>query len=267
MKDLINILAKLETITTLLKQMLRQNAPHAPNYRHPLSTYWTFDWHSIGAEIIRRDKKGATQVLWGGYLWMRRNDNGRKYGDAIWFSRADGRNDNGDLNYIRLITFKDAAEPEPVRVKQPEPAKHGRQPTGLLTNDNSAEMQRNGTAPTQTAVTVTSKSAAWQAQLAAITTLAELDAAIYRADPDWWLALANVTKARRRIAAPVGTELPLVADALLALKQQYPIALAAEGATRTSAMEQAVAVARRTLTTAQKVASKKVAPEKVNGHA
>jgi hypothetical protein len=51
--------------------------------------------------------------------------------------------------------------------------------------------------------------------------------------------------------------LPLVADALLALKQQYPIALAAEGATRITAMEQAIAVARRMLATGQKV----------NGHA
>ena len=49
----------------------------------------------------------------------------------------------------------------------------------------------------------------------------------------------------------------LVADALLALKQQYPIALAAEGATRITAMEQAIAVARRMLATGQKV----------NGHA
>ncbi len=260
MKDLINILAKLETITTLLKQLLRQNAPLAPNYRHPLSAYWTFDWHGIGAEIIRRDKKGATQVLWGGYLWLRRNDNGRKYGDAIWFSRADGRNDNGDLNYIRLITFKDAAEPEPVRVKQPKVVSHGRQPTGLLPGANSAETQTNGSAPTQTSAAVSPGAAGWQAQLTAATTLAELDAAIYQADPDWWQALANVTKARRRIAAPAGTALPLVAEALLALKQQYPIALAAEGATRTSAMEQAIAVARRTLTTAQKVAPKKVAP-------
>jgi hypothetical protein len=267
MQDLINILAKLETITTLLRQLLRQNAPHAPNYRHPLSTYWTFDWHSIGAEIIRRDKKGATQVLWGGYLWMRRNDNGRKYGDAIWFSRADGRNDNGDLNYIRLITFKDAAEPEPVRVKQPKPAKHGRQPIGILPSENSAKTRTNGSVPTQTAATVSPESAAWQAQLAAITTLAELDAAIYAADPDWWQALENVTKARLRIAAPAGTALPRVAEALLALKQQYPIALAAEGATRTSAMEQAIAVARRTLTTAQKVAPMKVAPMKVGSHA
>ena len=244
MQDLINILAKLETITTLLKQLLRQNAPHAPNYRHPLSAYWTFDWHSIGAEIIRRDKKGATQVLWGGYLWMRRNDNGRKYGDAIWFSRADGRNDNGDLNYIRLITFKDAAEPEPVRVKQPKSASNGHK----LHSDNSAEAQTNGTAPTPTGAVVSPDSADWQAQLTSSATLAELDAAIYDADPDWWKALENVTKVRRRIAAPAGTALPLVAEALLALKQQYPIALAAEGATRTSAMEQAIAVARRTLT-------------------
>lgn len=254
MQDLINILAKLETITTLLKQLLRQNAPHAPNYRHPLSAYWTFDWHSIGAEIIRRDKKGATQVLWGGYLWLRRNDNGRKYGDAIWFSRADGRNDNGDMNYIRLITFKDSAEPEPVRIKQPKTASNGHK----LHSDNSAESQTNGTAPPQTGATISPDSAGWQVHLTTITTLAELDVAIYRADPDWWQALENVTKVRRRIAAPDGTALPLVAEALLALKQQYPIALAAEGATSTSAMEQAIAVARRML---------QVASKQVNDHA
>ena len=41
MQDLIHILAKLETITTLLRHLLRQNAPHAPNYRYPLAAYWT----------------------------------------------------------------------------------------------------------------------------------------------------------------------------------------------------------------------------------
>ena len=72
-----------------------------------------FDWTTIGAEIIRRDDKGATRVLWGGYLWTRRNDAGRQYGKAIWFSRIDSGSDRDDLTYIRLITFKNSAEPTP----------------------------------------------------------------------------------------------------------------------------------------------------------
>ena len=259
MQDLIDILAKLETITTLLRQMLRQNAPLAPNYRHPLSAYWTFDWPSIGAEIIRRDKKGATQVFWSGYLWTRRNDNCRKYGDAIWFSRANGRTDTGDPEYIRLITFKDSAEAEPVRVRRqlPKQVGNGHKPNTANANVKPTAIPTNGTHPTKAVPTTGTDTAYWQAQLRTLTTLAELDAAIYHADPDWWQTPDNVAKVRLRIAAPAGTALLLVADALLALKQQYPIALAAEGATRTTAMEQAIAVARRTLATGQKV----------NGHA
>lgn len=243
MQDLISILAKLETITTLLKQLLRQNAPYAPNYRYPLAAYWTFDWTTIGAEIIRRDDKGATQVLWGGYLWTRRNDAGRQYGKAIWFSRVDSSNDRDDLTYIRLITFKNSAEPDPMRIEHRSRPAAGDVAKSAELVQSSAE----ATPPTP--------SAQWLDAARQAVTLSELDTCLYNADPTWWKEPINVTKIRNRIAAPIGTPLPVVVTALLALRQQYPIALAADDATPQSAMAQAVAVARRTVATATGVDS------------
>ncbi|MCO5185406.1 MAG: single-stranded DNA-binding protein [Anaerolineae bacterium] len=251
MQDLISILAKLETITTLLRQLLRQNAPYAPNYRYPLAAYWTFDWTTIGAEIIRRDDKGATQVLWGGYLWTRRNDAGRQYGKAIWFSRIDSGSDRDDLTYIRLITFKNSAEPDPMRIEH-----RSRPATGDVAK--SAELvQSDAEALVQSSAEATSSnpSAQWLDAARQAATLSELDTCLYNADPTWWKEPINVTKIRNRIAAPIGTPLPVVVAALLALRQQYPIALAAGDATPQSAMAQAIAVARRTVSTATGVDS------------
>ncbi|MCO5189481.1 MAG: single-stranded DNA-binding protein [Anaerolineae bacterium] len=238
MQDLIHILAKLETITTLLRQLLRQNAPHAPNYRYPLAAYWTFDWTTIGAEIIRRDDKGATQVLWGGYLWTRRNDAGRQYGKAIWFSRIDSGSDRDDLTYIRLITFKNSAEPDPMRIEHRSRSADGVVAKSAALVQSSAE----ATSPIP--------STQWLDAARQAATLSELDTCIYNADPDWWKDPVNVSKTRQRIAAPVGTALPLLVASLVALKDQYPIALAAQDATPMIAMQQAIAVARRALVTA-----------------
>ena len=85
----------------------------ALNLRRPLRAYPSFDWSSIHAEVIASDKDGATEVLWGNEVYVRRSK--PKFGADIWFSRGDGQED-GKTSYERLITFvapRPAPEPLP----------------------------------------------------------------------------------------------------------------------------------------------------------
>lgn len=99
---------------------LEQLVPKAtPSYTRSLESFVSFDWASIGATVVQRDRFGAAVVSWGGHEYTRRSPQ-NKFGDAIWFSRANGRDENGNLAYERLITFKKqaAAEAVPERTSQ-----------------------------------------------------------------------------------------------------------------------------------------------------
>lgn len=76
-----------------------------PNYYRPLSEYPSFDWPSIGAQVVSQDEHGATVVKYRGREWKRRTR--PKFGTEVWFSRANGRDEAGTIQYLRLITFTD----------------------------------------------------------------------------------------------------------------------------------------------------------------
>lgn len=110
-----------ETIQLLreIRDLLQlQAAALEPNYRYPLADYPTFDWAAIGATVAQNDRAGAAVVRFAGHLWTRRSGAG-KFGRAIWFSRPNGRDDEGGATYLRLITFKDMADPEPLAFDPP----------------------------------------------------------------------------------------------------------------------------------------------------
>ena len=100
---------------------LQLMADHVPSYQYDLSAFPRFDWESIGAVVLERDKCGATVVSWGGHDYIRRSPQ-NKFGEAIWFSRCTGKDENGENAYQRLITFKrrdrSQVEPLPERVQQ-----------------------------------------------------------------------------------------------------------------------------------------------------
>lgn len=77
----------------------------APDIIMNIKHYPSFDWASIGAEVIEKDKHGAIAVGHGGKVYTRRNPV-NKFGIAIWYSRANGK-DGEDTLYERLITFKE----------------------------------------------------------------------------------------------------------------------------------------------------------------
>ncbi len=99
-----------------LEALTWANSPKAPNFVRPITDYQIFDWSSIGAEVVKKDEAGVTQVKWGGYLWTRRSPQ-NKFSEAIWFSRPEGKNSEGQTQYARLITFKKLGEVEPVPPK------------------------------------------------------------------------------------------------------------------------------------------------------
>ena len=85
-----------------------------PDLRRPLAEYATFDWSSIGASVVARDRSGPTEVDYHGVICKRRSGEGRK-GKAIWFNVVTGGTvDEGNITYERLITFRDSTPAEPL---------------------------------------------------------------------------------------------------------------------------------------------------------
>lgn len=86
---------------------------YAPNWQRPLKEYPVFPWEMIGAKVISKDQYGATQVSWFGHVYTRRSGENKKFGAAIWFSRAGGK-EGEETVYLKLITFKSLPNPEPL---------------------------------------------------------------------------------------------------------------------------------------------------------
>ena len=81
-----------------------------PCWIMPLSVYKN-GWHEkIGARLIARDDYGPTVVQWCGHYYIRRVGN-KKYGIDIWFSRAGGKDSDGENQYLTLIKFRQNAIP------------------------------------------------------------------------------------------------------------------------------------------------------------
>lgn len=105
----------LSRIAIALETLAQANAP-APNFVKPIDAYKDFDFTAIGAKVVARDRLGATAVEWGGYQWTRRSPS-NKFDVAIWFSRPNGKDAEGNVKYIRLITFKKMTDAEEIPAK------------------------------------------------------------------------------------------------------------------------------------------------------
>src|SRR3972149_272816 len=104
--------AALNRIASALEAIALTKAPD-PNFVRSIAEYGAFDFEAIGAKVTGRDQHGVTAVEWAGYQWTRHAPS-NKFGSAIWFSRAAGKDEAGNVRYVRLITFREMTEPEPL---------------------------------------------------------------------------------------------------------------------------------------------------------
>lgn len=100
-------------ITAALEQLAGDAGVKAPNYQIPLESWSAFDWQSIGAVVERADNHGAAIVSWKGQIFTRRSPD-NKFGATIFFSRCIGKDERGENQYERLITFKPLPQAEAV---------------------------------------------------------------------------------------------------------------------------------------------------------
>jgi len=105
-------LTVLNRIAIALETIAMTNAP-APNFVKPIEAFSNFDFSTIGASVKQMDTYGPSELEWGGYLWTRRSPT-NKFGEAIWYSRAIGKDAEGNNKYARLISFKKMSEAEPM---------------------------------------------------------------------------------------------------------------------------------------------------------
>ena len=93
----------LEKIAQLIERSLPRQP--APNYRAVLEKFSEFDWSSINAQVELTDQFGVATVIWQGDRYKRRSPN-NSYGAVIYFSRSVGKDERGNTQYERLITFE-----------------------------------------------------------------------------------------------------------------------------------------------------------------
>lgn len=110
------LLALLGSIAGSLATIERSLLPEAPNYKRPIEDFATFDWDSIGARVVKTDVYGVAQVEHNDQIYTRRAPE-NKFNEAIWFSRPDGKDADGNNRYVRLITFRKFGEAEPISRK------------------------------------------------------------------------------------------------------------------------------------------------------
>lgn len=134
----------LERIAVALEKLARGNEPEELNYVKPIDDYRAFAWEGIGASIVQQDADGPTHVEQGGFLWTRRSPQ-NKFEPAIWFSRPNGKDDDGNVRYLRLITFRTIKDADPLPRKAAEAAHNGSNGTnGSQAAQAHAESRTNG---------------------------------------------------------------------------------------------------------------------------
>lgn len=107
------LIVQLERIADALERLVSGNKPGAPDIVRPIDQYAAFDWSSIDAEVVKADDDGPTHVSHKGRLFTRRSPQ-NKFDPAIWYSTPAGKDDEGNVQYLRLITFKTIADAEPL---------------------------------------------------------------------------------------------------------------------------------------------------------
>lgn len=116
----------LAEINESLKTIARAHKPPAPNWKRPLKDYGLAFFQAKGIKIIEQDEHGPTLVSFDDELYTRRVPSNQKYGMAVWFSRAVGKDEDGENQYETLVRFKDFTPAEPMDNKTAKAVENAR---------------------------------------------------------------------------------------------------------------------------------------------
>jgi|GEM_PF-1770597 hypothetical protein len=131
--DIEKLYPLLERIAVALERLSNDGKPAALNLVRPMDEFWNFDWSAIGAEIVKDDADGPTHVQHNGALYTRRSPT-NKFDPAIWYSAPAGKDGDGNVEYVRLITFRDFKDADPL-------------PGKVTNNGHKAPAQQQAQAP------------------------------------------------------------------------------------------------------------------------
>lgn len=110
------ILAQLVRIADAMERLASGGKPTAPNIVRPIEEFRSFDWGAHNFEVVTQDNDGPTHVTYNGTLYTRRSPS-NKFEPAIWYSAPAGKDADGNVEYIRLITFRTFGEADPLPAK------------------------------------------------------------------------------------------------------------------------------------------------------
>lgn len=89
--------------------------PEQLNLVFDIREFTSFDWSSIGVTVSDFDDDGYPTVISRSGKQYKRRSPINKYGVAIWFNRAIGKDEEGKTIYETLIMFKkDQYPPDPL---------------------------------------------------------------------------------------------------------------------------------------------------------
>ncbi|MDR3572822.1 MAG: single-stranded DNA-binding protein [Anaerolineaceae bacterium] len=112
----VDFLRNISRIADALEKLANNGEPVSPDLVRPIEDFSKFEWESINASVVRFDSDGPTHVEYDGAVWTRRSPQ-NKYDSAIFFSRANGKDAEGNVKYLRLITFKTIKDADPLPPK------------------------------------------------------------------------------------------------------------------------------------------------------
>jgi hypothetical protein len=130
----------LERIADALEKMSSDpDSAGRPKYQRPLSEFPTFDWGSIGAEVLKSDQYGAAIVSRRGKEYYRRSHD--TYGADVWFARGNGKRQDGKTNYDWLIKFSPLEDKQVKPISRTAEAKLQPQPQPTISQKQYEDLQ------------------------------------------------------------------------------------------------------------------------------
>jgi hypothetical protein len=110
------LLTQLTRIADALERLASNDKAVSPNIVRPIEEFRSFDWAGHQIEVVKSDNDGPTHVSYNGTVFTRRSPV-NKFEPAIWYSASAGKDEDGNVLYIKLITFRTIGDADPLPPK------------------------------------------------------------------------------------------------------------------------------------------------------